>query len=130
MSKAKDGVQVVCRVSRWTSIHSGSPTTWTRSSATAGKAMLTVLVDIHRPLLLVWMPISTTISAQRYCDTLQNLLWAIKHKRHGKLSRGVLILQDNACPHAGHATRDTLRRFGWGVMDNPPPPKNPRSHHL
>jgi hypothetical protein len=44
-----------------------------RSSATAGKVMLTVFVDIHGPLLLEWMPVSATINAQRYCDTLQNL---------------------------------------------------------
>jgi hypothetical protein len=48
MSKAKDGVQAVCRASRWTSVHSGSPTAWTRSSATAGK------------VLLEWMPLGAT----------------------------------------------------------------------
>jgi hypothetical protein len=87
-----------------------------RSSATAGKDMLTVFVDIHGPLLLEWMPVGGTINAQRYCDTLQNLRRAIKHKRHGKLTRGVLMLHDNARPHAAHATRDTLRRFAWGVL--------------
>jgi histone-lysine N-methyltransferase SETMAR len=37
-----------------------------------------------------------------------------------KLSRDVLMLHDNARPHAAHATQDTLRRFGWGVLHNPP----------
>jgi hypothetical protein len=44
----------------------------------------------------------------------------VKNKWHGKLSRGLLMLHDNARPHAAHATRDTLRRFGWGVLDHPP----------
>jgi hypothetical protein len=91
-----------------------------RSSATAGKVMLTVFVDIHGPLLLEWMPAGATINAQHYCDTLQNLRQVIKHIRPGKLSWGVLMLHDNARPHAAHATRDTLRRFGWGVLDHPP----------
>jgi hypothetical protein len=61
---------------------------------------------------LEWMPVSATINAQRYCDTLQNLWQAIKNKRPGKLSRVVLMLHINARPHAAHATWDTLRRFG------------------
>jgi histone-lysine N-methyltransferase SETMAR len=100
--------------------HPGSPRPKkARSSAMAGKVMLTVFVDIHGPLLLEWMLVGSTINAQRYCDTLQNLRRAIKNKRPGKLSRGVLMLHDNARPHAAHATWDTLRRFGWGVLDHP-----------
>jgi hypothetical protein len=30
------------------------------------------------------------------------------------------MLHDNERPHAAHATRDTLRRFGLGVLDHPP----------
>jgi hypothetical protein len=30
------------------------------------------------------------------------------------------MLHDNARPHAAHATRDNLRRFGWGVLDHTP----------
>jgi hypothetical protein len=37
----------------------------------------------------------------------------------GKLPQGVLKLHENASPHAAHATLDTLRRFGWGVLDHP-----------
>jgi histone-lysine N-methyltransferase SETMAR len=94
--------------------------------------MLTVFVDIHEPLLLEWMPVGATINAQRYCDTLQNLRWAIKNKRPGKLSRGVVMLHDNACPHAAHTTWDTLRRFGWGVLDHPPysPDLSPCDYHV
>jgi histone-lysine N-methyltransferase SETMAR len=94
--------------------------------------MLTVFIDIHGPLLLKWMPVGATINAQSYCDTLQNLRWAIKNKRPGKLSRRVLMLHDNARPHAVHATRDTLRRFGWGVLDHPPysPDLSPCDYHV
>jgi transposase len=83
------------------------------------KVILTVFIDIDGPLLLEWMPGDATINAQHYCDTLQNLRRAIKHKRPQKLSR-VLMLHDNARPHAAHATLDTLHRFGWGVLDHPP----------
>jgi hypothetical protein len=113
--------------------HPGSPRPKkARPSAMAGKVMLTVFVDIHGPLLLEWMLVGATINAQHYCDTLQNLQRAIKNKRPGKLSRGVLMLHNNACPHAAHATRDTLRRFGWGVLDHPPYSPNlfPRKYRV
>jgi histone-lysine N-methyltransferase SETMAR len=112
--------------------HPGSPRPKkARASATAGKVMLTVFVDIHGPLLMEWMPVGATINTQRYCDNLQNLRRAIK-ERPGKLSRGVLMLHDNAHPHAAHATRDTLRRFGWGVLDHPPysPDLSPCEYHV
>jgi histone-lysine N-methyltransferase SETMAR len=94
--------------------------------------MLTVFFDIHGPLLLEWMPVGATINAQHYCDTLQDLRQAIKNKWPGKLSRGVLMLHDNARPHAAHATRDTLCRFGWGVLDHPPyrPDLSPCDYHV
>jgi hypothetical protein len=38
-----------------------------------------------------------------YCDTLKNLCRAI-HKRSGMLSRGVLMLHDNARPHIAAVT--------------------------
>jgi hypothetical protein len=57
---------------------------------------------------------------QSYCDILENLRQAIKHKQPGKLSWGVLMLHDNAHPHAENATWDTLHHFGLGVLDCPP----------
>jgi hypothetical protein len=30
------------------------------------------------------------------------------------------MLHDNSSLHAAHATRDTLSRFSWGVLDHPP----------
>jgi histone-lysine N-methyltransferase SETMAR len=94
--------------------------------------MLTVFVDIHGLLLLEWMPVGATINTQRYCDTLQNLRRAIKNKRPGKLTQGVLILHDNARLHAAHATRNTLRCFGFGVLDHPPysPDLSPCDYHV
>jgi histone-lysine N-methyltransferase SETMAR len=45
---------------------------------------------------------------------------------------GSAYAHDNARPHAAHATRDTLRRFGWGVLDHPPfsPDLSPCDYHV
>jgi histone-lysine N-methyltransferase SETMAR len=42
------------------------------------------------------------------------------------------MLHDNARPHAAHATRDTLGRFGWGVLDHSPysPDLSPCDYHV
>jgi histone-lysine N-methyltransferase SETMAR len=39
---------------------------------------------------------------------------------------------ENALPHATHATWDTLRRFGWGVLDHTPysPDLSPCDYHM
>jgi hypothetical protein len=42
------------------------------------------------------------------------------------------MLHDNARSHAAHATWDTLRHFGWGVLDHPPyrPDPSPCDCHV
>jgi histone-lysine N-methyltransferase SETMAR len=42
------------------------------------------------------------------------------------------MLHDNARPYAAHATRDTLRRFDWGVLDHLPysPDLSPCDYHV
>jgi hypothetical protein len=45
---------------------------------------------------------------------------------------GLLMVHDNVRPHAAHATRDTLSRFGWGVLDHPSysPDISPCDYHV
>jgi len=40
----------------------------------------------------------TTINADRYCETLKKLRWAIQNRRKGMLTKGVCLLHDNARP--------------------------------
>ncbi|KAJ4435469.1 hypothetical protein ANN_18085, partial [Periplaneta americana] len=62
------------------------------------KVMATVFWDRKGVLLLDFMPKGTTINANRYCETLRKLQRAIQNKRRGMLSRGVVLLHDNARP--------------------------------
>ena len=45
---------------------------------------------------------------------------AIKSKRPGMLSDGIIILHDNTCPHTVNLVRDKLQRFGWETPHHPP----------
>ncbi|GBO37149.1 hypothetical protein AVEN_26591-1 [Araneus ventricosus] len=52
--------------------------------------------------------------------TEQGLLKAVKNKRRGKLSQGIVLLQDNARHHKARTTQGLLRSFGWEVLQHPP----------
>ena len=67
------------------------------------------------------MPRNTTISADTYSATLRHLRKAIWNSRRGKLSRGTVLIHDNACPHTARQTQTLLYdEFHWDTFDHPP----------
>jgi histone-lysine N-methyltransferase SETMAR len=67
-----------------------------------------------------------------YCDTLKKLCRANQRKRRGMLSRGVVMLHDNACQHTATATQYLIATFGWEQFDHPPysPDLAPSDFHV
>ena len=51
---------------------------------------------------------------------LRLLRRAIKSKRPGMLSDGIILLHDNAHPNTTNLVRDKLQRFGWEILKHPP----------
>ena len=67
------------------------------------------------------MPRNTTINADAYCATLRRLRKAIQNRRTGKLSRGTVLIHDNARPHTARQTQTLLHdEFHWDTFDHPP----------
>jgi histone-lysine N-methyltransferase SETMAR len=67
--------------------------------------MLMLFWDYKGLILEHYMPRGLTINSKSYCDLLQNHLKpAIRSKRRGLLSSGVLLQHDNACSHTARAT--------------------------
>jgi len=62
-----------------------------------------------------------TVNANRFCDTLRKLKTAIKNRRRGVLSKGIILLQDNARPHVAKVYKDLMQHFRWEVLHHPPP---------
>ncbi|KAJ4439635.1 hypothetical protein ANN_07763 [Periplaneta americana] len=56
----------------------------------------------------------------------------IQNKRRGMLSRGIVLLHDNAHLHTAASTRELLDQFGWEIFDHPPysPDLAPSNFHL
>ncbi|UYV77720.1 hypothetical protein LAZ67_15002046, partial [Cordylochernes scorpioides] len=93
----------------------------------AGKVMAIVFWDCKDVLLVEYLPPNTTVNASRYCEVLTKL-----SKRPGLLSRKVLLLHDNARPHAARTTQTLLENIKWEIFTHPPysPDLAPGDFHL
>lgn len=57
--------------------------------------MMTIFLDIAGTVFIHFIPKGEVVNSENYCELLQSLRVKIKSKRHGKLSKGVIFLQDN-----------------------------------
>ncbi len=53
------------------------------------------------------------VTKETYVETLYNLWKAIEAKRPGLLTKGVIILHDNARVHTAGISVEFLTKFGW-----------------
>jgi len=114
--------------------HTSSPSSKKfKSQPSAGKLFLTVFWDSQGPILEHYMEKGVTVTSVNYCNMLRNELRpAIRSKRTGRLTQGVLLLHDNARPHTAHLTINTIRQLNWEVLDHPAysPDLAPSDFHL
>jgi hypothetical protein len=86
-----------------------------KSQPSAGKFLLTVFWDSQGPMVRGIM-----VTSVNYCDMLRNELRPTVHsKQRGRLSQGVVLLHDNACPHMAHLTINTIQQLNWEVLEHP-----------
>ncbi|GFS18350.1 attractin protein 1 [Elysia marginata] len=57
---------------------------------------------------------------------------AIRGKRPGQLTKGVILQHDNATPHTARVTQGWLEKYGWEISPHPPhsPDLAPSDYHL
>jgi hypothetical protein len=95
--------------------------------------MLTIFWDSQGPILESYQERETTVTNATYFDMFQEgLKPAIRSKRRGRLSEGVLLLHGNARPHTAARKLETPRKFKWEVMEYPAysPDLAPSDFHL
>lgn len=63
------------------------------------KILASLFCDKDGVLLIKYMPKGRTISTKHYMSLFDEVCEALKQKRCGKLSHGVLLLQSNAPEH-------------------------------
>lgn len=91
-----------------------------KTVASMGKRMATIFWDSHGVLLLEWLPDKHTINSDYYVDILGKLKEAIKRKRRGKWTRGILLQQDNASSHTSRKTSAAITDLGYKLLPHPP----------
>lgn len=91
-----------------------------RVQPSAGKVMLSVFWDQSGIILTDYLEKGKTITGQYYSNLLVKLREEIKKKRRGMLTRGVLLLHDNAPAHSSVAACQTARRCGFEILPHPP----------
>ena len=102
--------------------HSSSPKPkQCRTQPSAGKVKLTFFWDERGVILEHYMPGGNTVTSATYADLLKNHLRpAIKSKRRGFLSTGVLLQHDNAQPHTAPSTVATIQDLFFKCLPHPP----------
>ena len=66
----------------------------------AGKVMASIIWDSQGVIMIDYLVQGRTINGAYYAGEMRQLRQEIARKRLGKLTRGVLLLQENApCPH-------------------------------
>ena len=70
-----------------------------KTQPSAGKVMATVFCDSKGVVTLDLLPKRSTITGVYYVNLLDQLKTTIREKRRGKLSKVVLLQQDNARVH-------------------------------
>ena len=101
--------------------HSTSPTKKKfKMIPSACKVMLTMFWDIQGVIQQKFQPHSENVNAASYCTTLWELRQGIRRKQPGLLTKGVILLDDNARPHTARVTQELLRTFCWHLLEHPP----------
>ena len=80
--------------------------------------MATVFWDA-KGVMLDFLPRRSTITGVYYANLLDQLRTAIREKRRGKLSKGVLLQQDKARVHTCKVAMDAVERNGYELKPHP-----------
>ena len=84
-----------------------------KTQPSSGKVMATVFWDAKGVIMLDVLPKRSTITGVYYENLLDQLRTAIREKRRGNFSKGVLLQQDNAGVHTCKVAMDAVERNGY-----------------
>ncbi|PNF43135.1 hypothetical protein B7P43_G17771 [Cryptotermes secundus] len=112
----------------WHHLHSPSKKK-AKTVPSAVKVMGTVFWDAEGFILAEFLEPGQTINAACYVQTLHKLRRALRDKCPGQ---NIIILHDNAHPHAARVTLEATAKIGWEVLPHPSysPDLAPSDYHL
>jgi len=86
----------------------------------AGKVLVSIFWDQNGILLINYLPKGRNINGEYYSPLLVQLKDILKEKRHGKFTKVVLFLHDNAPAHWALAAQKKLAYLGFQCLAHPP----------
>jgi histone-lysine N-methyltransferase SETMAR len=112
--------QLKSQSSQWKHATSPHPKKCRRQQSKV-KLMMIMAYDKNGVIATDRVPPGSTVTAAYYRKFLQEVLCPkIRRKRPAMFAAGVLILHDNARPHASGAVSEILENYGWQVLPHPP----------
>lgn len=90
-----------------------------KAQKSAGKVMGIFFWDSQGIVHLEYLAHGATVTGQFYAQVLDRLHASIKTKRRGMLSRGILLLQDNAPAHSSQIAVNAATRNGFELLPHP-----------
>ncbi|CAK9809163.1 Retrovirus-related Pol polyprotein from transposon 297 [Anthophora quadrimaculata] len=94
---------------------------------------LETLWDSRGPIHFELLKPNEKLNSERYCQQLDNLKIVLPEKRPAMFNRkDIILLYDNARPHAALGTRQKLAKLFWEILSHPPysPDLAPSDFHL
>ena len=90
-----------------------------KTQPSAAKVIATVFWDAKGVIMLDFLPKRSTITGVYYANLLDQLRTAVREKRRGKLSKSVLLQQDNARVHTCKVAMDVVERNRYELIPHP-----------
>ena len=90
-----------------------------KTQPSAGKVMATVFWDAQGVIMLDFLAKKSTITDTYYAKLLDQLRTVIREKRPGKLSKEILLKQDNVRVHTCKTAMDAVERNGYELIPTP-----------
>ena len=87
-----------------------------KTQPAAGKVMATVFWDAQGIIMLDFLAKKSTITVMYYAKLLDQLRTVIREKCRSKLSKGILLQQDNARVHTCKIAMDAAERNGYKLI--------------
>ena len=89
-----------------------------KTQPSAGKVMAIVVWDAKGVIMLDFLPKRSTITGVYYANLLDQLRTAIREKRRAKLSKSVLLQQDNTRVPTCKVAMDAVERNGYELISH------------
>ena len=90
-----------------------------KTQPSAGMVMATVFWDAQGVIMMDFLAKKSIITVAYYANLLDQLRTVILEKRRGKLSKGILLQQDNARVHTCKIAMDAVERNGYELIPHP-----------